>query len=169
MTGLAEVLLRPTFIVADMDKAVDFYARVFGWTVIFDQIIKVDGRFPPAAPDGERCRLTVFQVEDPELGGLGFMQYLDHEIPAGPDKHRGRLGQGEAILVVRSADPQACYERVKQTDAVVISPPTDWQVVGAEPGQVIGLCTMSLFDPNGIYIEVNKRHEDSVWPAKAAT
>ncbi|MBC7522003.1 MAG: VOC family protein [Sandarakinorhabdus sp.] len=166
---LNEVLLRPTFIVGDMDKAVAFYTRVFGWTVIFDQVIKVDRRFPPAAPDRARCRLTVFQIEDPEVGGLGFMQYLDDEIPAGPSKHRGRLGQGEAILVVRSADPDACHDRIRQTDAVVISPPTDWEVVGAEPGQVIGLRTMSLFDPNGIYIEVNQRHPDSKWPANPAT
>ena len=167
--GLPNVLLRPTFIIADMEKAVAFYRDVFDWRVIFDQIIKVDRRFPPAAPDQARCRLTVFQVEDPEVGTLGFMQYLDHDIAAGPDKHRKKLAQGEAILVIRAADPQACYERIISTDAVVVAPPTDWEVVGAEPGQVIKLCTMSLFDPNGIYIEVNLRHADSVWPTQPAT
>ena len=46
---LANVLLRPTFIVADLDKAVRFYCDVFDWSIVFDQIIKVDHRFPPAA------------------------------------------------------------------------------------------------------------------------
>ncbi len=164
----ANELLRPTFIIADMDAAVSFYTGVFGWQVIFDQVIKVDRRFPPAAPDGARSRLTVFQIDDPELGTLGFMQYLDDEIPAGPSKHRGKLGQGEAILVIRSADPDACYERIKATDAVVIGPPADWEVVGERPGEVIKLRTMSLFDPNGIYIEVNARDPESAWPAPPA-
>ena len=166
---LANVLLRPTFIVADLEKAVRFYCDVFDWSIVFDQIIKVDHRFPPAAPDQARCRLTVFRVDDPEVGTLGFMQYLDDPIPPGPNKHRRKLGQGEAILVIRAADPYRCYERIKQTDAVVVAPPTDWEVVGSEPGQVIKLCTMSLFDPNGIYIEVNLRHPDSVWPKPTAT
>jgi catechol 2,3-dioxygenase-like lactoylglutathione lyase family enzyme len=163
--SIENVLLRSTFIVADIDRAVTFYTEVFGWTVIFDQIIKVDRRFPPAAPDGARCRLTVFQIEDPEVGGLGFMQYLDDPIPEGPSKHRQKLGQGEAILVIRSQDPDAVHERMKATDAVIVAPPTDWEVVGAEPGQVIRLRTMSLFDPNGVYVEVNLRHESSAWPA----
>jgi hypothetical protein len=130
---------------------------VFGWAVIFDQVIKVDPRFPPAAPHDARSRLTVFQIDDPELGTLGFMQYLDHEIPLGLSKYRGKLGQGEAILVVRSNDVDSCYERIKQTEAVVVGPPTDWEVVGERPGEEIKPRTLSLFDPNGIYVEVNAR------------
>ncbi len=165
----ANELLRPTFIVADMEAAIDFYKGVFGWNVIFDQVIKVDRRFPPAAPHNARSRLTVFQIEDPELGTLGFMQYLDHEITAGPSKHRGKLAQGEAILVIRSSDVDGCYERIKQTEAVVVGPPTDWDVVGEQPGEVIKLRTLSLFDPNGIYVEVNARDPESEWPAPPAT
>jgi catechol 2,3-dioxygenase-like lactoylglutathione lyase family enzyme len=162
-------LLRPTFIIADMDKAVAFYTQVFGWKVIFEQVIKVDHRYPPAAPDGARCRLVVFQIDDPEVGGIGFMQYLDDVIAEGPSKHRKKLGQGEAILVIRSADPDDVHERIRQTEAVIISPPTDWDVVGEKPGEVIRLRTMSLFDPNGLYIEVNLRHAESAWPAPTAT
>jgi hypothetical protein len=53
---------------------------------------------------------------------------------------------------------------MKSTDAVIVAPPTDWDVVGADPGQVIRLRTMSLFDPNGLYVEVNLRHQSSAWP-----
>ena len=80
----ANELLRPTFIVSDIDAAIDFYTGVFGWEVIFDQVIKVDERYPPAAPHMARSRLTVFRIDDPELGTLGFMQYLDDAIPVGP-------------------------------------------------------------------------------------
>lgn len=163
MTPFAE-LLRPTFIVSDMAAAIDFYASVFEWTVIFDQVIKVDRRFPPAAPDQARCRLTVFQIADPELGTLGFMQYFDDPIPEGPSKSRQNLGQGEAILVIRSKDIDLCYERMKTTDAVIHAAPSDWEVVGENPGEVIKLRTMSGFDPNGIYFEVNWRDPESEWP-----
>lgn len=165
----ANELLRPTFIVSDIPAAIDFYTGVFGWKVIFDQVIKVDKRYPPAAPDQARSRLTVFQIEDPELGTLGFMQYLDDDIPAGPSKHRGKLGQGEAILVIRAADVDACYDRILKTDAVIAGPPTDWEVVGERPGEVIKLRTMSGFDPNGLYFEVNARDPESEWPAPPAT
>ena len=161
------VLLRPTFIVDDIQRAIDFYTFVFDWTVTFDRVIKVDRRFPPAAPDQARSRLVVFRIDDPEVGGIGFMQYLDHPIAPGASKHRKALAKNEAILVVRSLDPYETYTRIQQTDAVLVAPPTDWDVVGEREGETIRLCTMSLFDPNGLYIEVNLRHPESTWPTPA--
>ncbi len=159
---MKDVLLRSTFIVRDIEAAIRFYQDVFGWRVAYDNVLAVDRRFPPAAPDGAPCRLVIFAGEGPdaEIGGIGFMQYVEHPTRPGPDKHRGTVGQGEAILVVKSDDPDATYERVKKTDAVVVAPPTDWTVPGPAPGQVIRLRTMSLFDPNGIYLEVNFKYPD---------
>lgn len=153
-----DVLLRSTFIVGDIEAAIGFYRGVFDWRIAYDNVLAVDRRFPPAAPDGAPCRLVIFEGQgpDPEVGGIGFMQYLDQEIPPGPSRHRDKLCQGEAILVVKSDDPDACHARVLQTDAVIVALPTDWTVPGPRPGQVIRLRTMSLFDPNGIYLEVNK-------------
>lgn len=157
---MQEVLLRSTFIVADIEAAIEFYSGVFGWTVAYDNVLAVDHRFPPAAPDGAPCRLVIFQASDPEIGGIGFMQYLEHLIGAGPRKFRKQLRQGEAILVVKSDDPDACHARIIGTKAVIVAPPTDWTVPGPAPGQVIRLRTMSLFDPNGIYLEVNLKYPD---------
>ena len=155
-----DVLLRSTFIVGDLEAAIRFYSEVFGWQVAYDNILAVDYRFPPAAPDGAPCRLVIFRGTDPEIGGIGFMQYLHHNPPPGPSKHRKTVGQGEAILVVKSDDPDASYEKIRKTDAVVVAPPTDWTVPSPVKGQVIRLRTMSLFDPNGIYIEVNLKYPD---------
>lgn len=155
-----DVLLRTTFIVADIAAAVAFYTDVFGWRVVYDTVLNVDRRFPPAAPDGARSRLVVLQAEDPDIGGLGFMSYLDDDIPSGPSRDRTSLRQGEAILVIRSRDPDLIHERIKATGAVIVAPPADWEVPGPATGQVIRLRTMSLFDPNGIYIEVNLRYPD---------
>lgn len=76
---MPEVLLRSTFIVADIDAAIRFYGEVFGWHVAYDNVLEVDYRFPPAAADGAPCRLVIFRGEDPEIGGIGFMKYLHHK------------------------------------------------------------------------------------------
>jgi catechol 2,3-dioxygenase-like lactoylglutathione lyase family enzyme len=157
---MSETLLRSTFIVADIEAAIRFYRDVFGWQVAYDNVLAVDRRFPPAAPDGAPCRLVIFRGEDPEIGGIGFMKYLKDAVRPGPDKHRGTVGEGEAILVVKSPDPDAVYQRVLGTEAVVVAPPTDWTVPGIGPGAVIRLRTLSLFDPNGIYVEVNLKYPD---------
>jgi catechol 2,3-dioxygenase-like lactoylglutathione lyase family enzyme len=151
-----DILLRSTFIVADVDAAIRFYRGVFGWHLAYDNVLAVDRRFPPAAPDAAPARLVFFQGDDPEIGGIGFMKYLHHKMAHGPNKHRKTVGEGEAILVIKSADPDATYQRVLKTDAVIVAPPTDWTVPSPVAGQVIRLRTMSLFDPNGIYLEVNK-------------
>ena len=85
-------------------------------------MLDVDCRFPPAAAEGSPCRLVIFKAEDPEIGGVGFMKYIDAPIGPGPDKHRPRLGQGQAILVIRSDNPDDVYERVEKTSAVVHAP-----------------------------------------------
>ena len=157
---MENLLLRSTFIVNDIEAAISFYTTVFDWRVVYDTTLAVDNRYPPAAPNGAACRLVLIQAADPEIGGIGFMRYLEHQIPAGPDKTRKALRQGEAILVIKSSDPDAIYERVKRTAAVVIAPPADWTVPGPKPGQIIRLRTMSLFDPNGIYMEVNLKYPD---------
>ncbi len=148
-------LLRGTYIVADIEAAIRFYRDALGWRLVYDNVLAVDRRFPPAAPDGAPCRLVVFQCEHEEIGGIGFMKYLEHEIAPGPSKHRGKLAEGEPILVVKSRDPDAVYQKVLETEAVIVSPPANWTVPGYEPGTVIRLRSLSLFDPNGLYVEVN--------------
>jgi catechol 2,3-dioxygenase-like lactoylglutathione lyase family enzyme len=149
------VLLRGTYIVDDIEAAIAFYRDALGWRLVYDNVLAVDRRFPPAAPDGAPCRLVVFQCEHGEIGGIGFMKYLHHAMAPGPSKHRGKLGAGEPILVVKSVDPDAVYEKVRGTEAVIVSPPANWTVPGYEPGSVIHLRSLSLFDPNGLYVEVN--------------
>lgn len=151
-----DTLLRCTFIVADIEAAIRFYRDAMGWTLVYDNVLAVDRRFPPAAPDGAPCRLVVFQCEHPEIGGIGFMKYLEHPIAPGPDKRRGKLAEGEAILVVKSRDPDAVYRRALDAGAVIVSPPADWTVPGYEAGTRITLRSTSFFDPNGIYLEANR-------------
>ena len=150
------ILRRTTFIVADIEAAIAFYTSVFGWTVWYDNTLAPDPRFPPAAPAGTKCRLVILKVDDPEIGMLGFMQY-EIDIPSIFPRKEDKVRTGDAILVINSEDPDAVYERAKQTKANIVAPPVDWEVPSHDGKGTIKLRTMSLFDPNGIYMEVNRR------------
>ena len=73
------------------------------------------------------------------------------------EKSRERAVMGDTCVVIETTDIQGCYERAKKTDANITSPPADWEVPSHDGKDFIKLRTMALFDPNGIYIEVNEK------------
>jgi catechol 2,3-dioxygenase-like lactoylglutathione lyase family enzyme len=152
---IAALLKRTTFVVADAEAAARFYREVFGYTVWYDNELPVDGRFPPLAPDGAQAHLVILQVEDPKIGMLGFLSYRDFD-PA--DDRQGsppRLGLGTPILVMESRELDAVHERAKTAGAHIVTPPVTWQVPGRDGGPPITLRAFSMFDPNGIYLEIS--------------
>jgi catechol 2,3-dioxygenase-like lactoylglutathione lyase family enzyme len=151
------ILKRTTFIVADAEASADFYKSVFGWTVWYDNIVKADKRFPPSgAPDLAEVRLIILEAEDPKIGKLGLLQYLDPPFDTGVVTQRAKVRMGEPILVVESDDVDGIYERATAAGATVVCKPVDWQVPTPDGQSVIHLRSVSLFDPNGIYMEVSE-------------
>jgi len=151
------IFKRTTFIVPDAAAAAQFYIDVFGWRIWYDNELPVDGRFPPAAPDGALAHLILVQVEDPNIGMLGFLEYKDPRLETRIDKSRERVVMGDTVLVIETTDIAGCYERAKSTGASITSPPADWEVPSHDGKGAIKLRTMALFDPNGVYIEVNEK------------
>jgi len=150
------VLKRTTFIVADAEASAEFYQRVFGWTVWYDNIVRADRRFPPSgAPDNAEVRLIILQANDPTIGKLGLLQYLQPPFDVGILQGRTNVRMGEPILVIEVDDVDAVFERASTTDANVVTPPVDWEVPSPDGNSTIKLRTISLFDPNGIYMEVS--------------
>ena len=158
MTDTPTALLkRTTFVVADADAAAGFYRDVFGFAVWYDNELPVDARFPPIAPDGAVARLIILEVEDPKIGMLGFLSYKTHRAP---DVRPGALpaptlGVGTTILVMESRDLDGVHERARAAGAHIITPPVEWTVPGRAGGAPIHLRALSLYDPNGIYIEIS--------------
>ena len=151
------LLKRTTFVVNDAVAAADFYQRVFGFTVWYDNELPVDARFPPIAPDGALARLIILQVEDPKIGMLGFLSYNTH---AAPDVRPGALpaptlGVGTTILVMESRDLDGVHERARAAGAHIVTPPVEWSVPGRAGGPPIPLRALSMYDPNGIYMEIS--------------
>src|SRR5689334_18927298 len=149
------ILKRTTFLVPDAERAAKFYMDVFGWTKWYDNQVAVHASFPPAAPHNAPCRLILLKVEDPAIGMLGLMQYLSPPFDAGVKKGRTKVQMGDPILVIETKDIDVIYPRAVKAGATIVAAPTDWEVPSHDGKSVIKLRTMSLFDPNGIYMEVN--------------
>ncbi len=152
---------RTTFVVSDARAAAAFYQHVFGMRVWYDNELVPDADFPPAAPPGSRVHLVILQADDPVIGKLGFLQYLDNPPERPAPKSRRKVLLGEPILVFETDDIAAVAARVRETSAHIVAGPRDWEVPAVEGNGVIRLTTMSLFDPEGIYMEIGSKRPAS--------
>ncbi len=151
-----DILKRTTFVVADAEASAQFYVKVFGWTVWYDNIVKADHRFPPSgAPDKAEVKLVIVQAADPKIGKLGFLEYLDPPFDTGAPKDRTMIRMGEPILVIETEDVDGVYRRATELGANVVTAPVDWEVPSPDGQSVIHLRSVSMFDPNGIYMEIS--------------
>lgn len=153
----ADILKRTTFVVADAERSAQFYVDVFGWTVWYDNIVKADQRFPPSgAPDLADVRLIIVEPAGAEIGKLGLMQYLDPPFDTGTQTNRTMVRMGEPILVWNSSDIEGVYQRARAANANIVTAPVDWTVPAPDGKNTIRLRSISLFDPNGIYMEISQ-------------
>ncbi|MBM3512459.1 MAG: VOC family protein [Alphaproteobacteria bacterium] len=156
---MAEAILkRTTFVVPDAERAAKFYMHVFGMTKWYENRVPVHPSFPPAAPPWAPCHLILLKAEDPMIGMLGLLQYLDQPFDTGTLQQRTRVRMGETLLVFETKDVDGVYRRpLEAGGATILAPPTDWDVPSHDAKSKILLRTMSMFDPNGIYMEVNQK------------
>lgn len=160
-----DLLKRTTFLVEDADAAARFYEAVFGWERWYDQRLLADRRFPPTGNDQDaEVHLVILKTSDPVIGKLGFLQYLDSPFESEawstrPRQPRSRVRPGEPILVVATKDVDGVHERAVAAGATVVTPPVDWTVPTPSGAERIHLRSVSLFDPQGIYLEVSAHPE----------
>jgi catechol 2,3-dioxygenase-like lactoylglutathione lyase family enzyme len=154
---MASFFKRTTFVVGDAPRAAAFYRHVFGMRTWYDNELVPDADFPPAAPAGSRVRLIILEGEDAVIGKLGFLQYLDNPPSRPGPKSTERVMLGETILVFETDDIHTLAARVRETAATIVAGPKDWEVPAVDGAGVIRLTTMSLFDPEGIYMEVGSK------------
>ena len=153
---MTNILKRTTFVVADAERSAKFYAEVFGWTVWYDNKLQADARFPPSgAPDNAEVRLIILQAEDPKIGKLGLLEYLVPPFDTDAPENRTKVRFGEPILVIETDDVDGVYQRAQAAGANVITSPVDWTVPAPDGVSSIHLRSVSLYDPNGIYMEVS--------------
>ncbi len=151
------LLRRTSFIVEDVEATAGFYQQIFGWERFYDHETPVDRRFPPCAPDQTMGKIIILKADDPHIGMIGFMEYQDFKPRDHRLANRTTLGLGDAILIVEVNNIDAIYDKARKAMARLVTKPVQWSVKAHSGQGVIKLSTFSLFDPNGIYVEVNCR------------
>ena len=156
-------LRRTTLIVDDLDASVAFYEAI-GFQVWYDnRRSEQDPRgilggeeLPLGTPPPKQSALKILRGPHPDQGMIGLLEYRD---PPPPDRRspRGRLGRGDAILMVSLDDIAAAEKRLSQRNASFHSPPTNYVVYGPD-GEIASSGTrMFVYDPDGRLVEVVQR------------
>jgi catechol 2,3-dioxygenase-like lactoylglutathione lyase family enzyme len=147
---------RATFIVRDMENSLKLYRDVMGLKVNYDTVVTTSGVALPAGPPNAKARLVLLNSNDPYIGWIGLMQWVDPKLPD-PGPYPKRMGPGGVVIVTNTDDvPARCAAAAKVPGVTVTSLPRE-QVYpgrnGAPPIHVIGC---NFFDPDGILIEMNQ-------------
>ena len=154
---------RTTLIVRDVNKSLSFYTEIMGMKVWCDKEMPVEGDVLPAGEPGAKVRLVILQGNDPEVGMLGLMQYLDPPLED-PGPYSKTVGLGTAMFVAGARDVNKIHDRMEaagNTLGHTIHCPPEYDEVPGADGQTIVLTTMSFFDPDGFFYELNTRQEVS--------
>ncbi len=79
------IVKRTTLIVRDMETSARWYEQVLGMTRYYDNEIVLSGIGMAAGNAGDRTHLIIMQAEDPVIGMIGLLQWVEPELPAPPE------------------------------------------------------------------------------------
>ncbi len=148
---------RVTMMVNEIDQALGIYRDILGMTVYYDNQIVVSGQGLPAGEPDSKTRLVILQCNDPYIGMLGILQYLDPPLPAPlPRPVPNRVRQGEIVFVMHHENVKAVYEKLRETAGVELVCDPVTSEYPKEGGGITKVLGISFFDPNGYFIELNQ-------------
>jgi catechol 2,3-dioxygenase-like lactoylglutathione lyase family enzyme len=146
---------RATLIVRDMEKSLALYRDVIGLQVNYDTTVQTSGVALPAGEPGATARLVLLNANDPWVGWIGLMEWVDPPIPAG--EYRKRMGPGDVVLILNTDDAAKRCEMVKGLAGITFTSEARLQVYpGRNGGPDIRVMGCNFFDPDGILIELNQ-------------
>ena len=148
---------RVTMMVNQMEPALSIYRDVLGMDVYYDQEIVVSGKGLPAGEPGAKTRLVILQCNDPYIGMLGILQYIDPPLPE-PDPRPvpNRVKAGEIVFVIHNDNVEAAYEKLQSIEGIEMVAEPHVTEYPRNDGSVIRVMGVSFFDPNGYFIELNQ-------------
>lgn len=151
---MKNIVKRTTLIVRDIETSVRWYQDVMGMTVWMDTEVELSGTGLAAGKAGDRTRLVILQCEDPVIGMIGLLQWIDPPLPA-PDDIPTSVTYGNPTFVVDAEDAKASYEAAQRLGTHVHSAPHEWSIRGQD-GRMKHFLSVSLFDPDGYFFECNQ-------------
>lgn len=151
---------RVTLIVRDIETSLKLYRDVVGLKVNYDTVVTTSGVALPAGEPGAKARLVLLNGNDPWVGWIGLMQWIDPPIPAAP--YPTRMGPGGHVIVMNTDDVEGRCAAAKKVPGVTTTAPPRLQVYpGRNGGPDIHVMGCNFFDPDGTLIEMNQ-----ILPAK---
>jgi len=150
---IRNVVKRTTLIVRDMERSRSWYRRVLGMSVWMETEFVLDGRGIAIGNPGDRTRLAIMRAEDPKIGMIGLLQWLEPELDMPPVPTEVRIGM--PIFVVETDDAAELARRAAALGSRVHSWPHEWSTRGAR-GEMKHFIGTSVFDPDGYLYECNQ-------------
>jgi catechol 2,3-dioxygenase-like lactoylglutathione lyase family enzyme len=148
---------RLTILVRDMERSLALYRDVLGLKVNYDAEIIVSGVALPAGVPGNRTRLVLLNGNDPWIGWIGLMQYVDPPLPDAGQDFPKRLGAGGHVLVTNTDDAEKRCAMAKAVPGVHFTADARLQTYEGRGGGVpIRVMGCNFFDPDGTFIELNQ-------------
>lgn len=140
--------------VRDAEAAALWYESVFQMTRWLDTPFVLSGVGLAAGKAGDSTRLVIMRCEDPVIGMIGLLQWIDPpmEAPAEPAR---RVSFGQPIFVVASDDVAGVHARAVAAGTHVHTPPYEWTWVDPA-GVAKTMLGCSLFDRDGYFYEINQ-------------
>lgn len=151
---MASTIKRTTLIVRDIRKSQQWYEEVLGMTVWMDTDFTLSGQGLAAGKAGDVTHLTIMQANDPMIGMIGLLQWVDPPLPA-PEEIPTSVTYGNPTFVVEAENAVASCEAARRLGTRVHTDPYEWSVVGHD-GRTKHFLSTSLFDPDGYFYECNQ-------------
>jgi catechol 2,3-dioxygenase-like lactoylglutathione lyase family enzyme len=155
---MVSIIKRTTLIVRDIATSVHWYQQVLGLDIYYDDIVEMSGTGFPAGGPGDRTRLVILRAQDPEIGMVGLLQWLEPPLPA--PAVPTSVTYGMPTFVVHTDDVQAAWERASALGTRVHAAPHRWTIRGAN-GLIKHFYSTCLFDPDGHFFELNQLERET--------
>ena len=146
---------RTTLIVRDIEVSSKWYEEVLGMSLYYDDTITLGGKGMAAGKKGDVTHLKIYKCSDPVIGMIGLLQWIDPELPA-PEEIPTKVDYGNPTFVVDTDNVDEVYKKALTLETHIHSEPHEWSVRGAD-GNMINFITLSVFDPDGYFYEINQR------------
>ena len=149
------LIRRTTALVRDMDRCVSFYRDALGMTVYQDSVMTTEGMELPTGHEGARVRLVVFKGEDPYIGMVGALQFLDPTL-TDPGESTWNMGIGKVVFVAHTGDARSVFQRVDGLGVRVTGRPFSRSVPKSGGEGETPMTSMGFYDFDGQLFEVNQ-------------
>ena len=143
---MANIVKRTTLIVRDIESSRRWYESVLGMSVWMDTEVTLSGSGMAAGKAGDVTHLIIMKCEDPAIGMIGLLQWIDPPMPA-PTEIPTSVTYGNPTFVVSSDDVAAMHRAATEFGTHVHSAPNEWSIRG-QNGKMKHFLGMSLFDPD---------------------